>query len=506
MKAVNDTYGHIVGDEVLVTVASALAGQGVTVGRYGGDEFLVLIGDADRRVAEQYCRAVLHKLRRSAVNDRETGSLIPTMASLGLTVYPVEADSIEGAIRLADSAMYTEKRERANSGDARLVHSALADERAAKMIGEIVPLLTSPGNLQDKLRLVAHRLSLGAGYDIVRLNLTTAQLGVTATSSSSQLPKDTLRAWDETRGDEDTGPMARRLREIRRPIIVDDVLTSAEYSQSEKELLRQANVRSVLLVPMLWQNEFLGVLSVAARTQGALDARDARFLAAVADQLTAIIRMESLVEDLESAAKHLQDARGDTVVLLAAAAEAHDDNTGQHLKRVQITSELLAIELGYGEAEAKALGLAAVLHDIGTIRVPESILLSPARLNGDEWELMRQHTVWGADFLAERPGFEIAAQIALAHHERWDGSGYPRGLTGDAIPEFAAVVSVADSLDAMTNDRPYRAARPLGWAVEEIARCSGTQFSPRVVKALASLFAKGALSLAEKPSDEAAAA
>ncbi len=180
---------------------------------------------------------------------------------------------------------------------------------------------------------------------------------------------------------------------------------------------------------------------------------------------------------------------------LAAAAEAHDQTTGRHLQRVRTISEVLAREMGYAAAEVEAIGLGAVLHDIGKIRVPESILLSPAQLGDDEWELMKRHTQWGAEFLAGRPGFELASTIAAAHHERWDGSGYPLGLAAEAIPEVATIVSVADSLDAMTNDRPYRIGRPLDWAVREIKRCSGQQFSPRVVAALVRLHASNALPL-----------
>jgi putative two-component system response regulator len=154
------------------------------------------------------------------------------------------------------------------------------------------------------------------------------------------------------------------------------------------------------------------------------------------------------------------------------------------------------------DAEVNALGLAATLHDIGKIRVPESILMSPARLNGEEWTVMKQHTQWGAEFLRQRSGFELAAIIAQHHHERWDGSGYPARLAGKAIPEAAAIVTVADSLDAITNDRPYRLGRPLHWAIGEIVRCSGQQFSPRVVEALLRLYRKRALDFLTTESED----
>ncbi len=100
---------------------------------------------------------------------------------------------------------------------------------------------------------------------------------------------------------------------------------------------------------------------------------------------------------------------------------------------------------------------------------------------------MKQHAVWGHEFLAGRPAFELAATIARSHHERWDGSGYPDGLSGEDIPEGATIVAVADSLDAMTNNRPYRAGRSVAAAVREISACSGSQFSPKVVEALVTL-------------------
>jgi putative nucleotidyltransferase with HDIG domain len=199
------------------------------------------------------------------------------------------------------------------------------------------------------------------------------------------------------------------------------------------------------------------------------------------------------VDDLQAATGRLEEARTDTMVLLAAAAEAHEQSTGAHLHRVQALSELLARELGYDATSSADVGNAAILHDIGKIRVPERILQSPARLDGSEWAIMKQHTTWGAEFLAQRPGFEMAAVVAACHHERWDGRGYPRGLAGEQIPEVAQIVTVADSFDAITSDRPYRPSRDAEWAIAEIVRCAGTQFSPRVVDALRSLHESGSL-------------
>jgi HD-GYP domain-containing protein (c-di-GMP phosphodiesterase class II) len=123
------------------------------------------------------------------------------------------------------------------------------------------------------------------------------------------------------------------------------------------------------------------------------------------------------------------------------------------------------------------------------------VLASSGELLREEWELMKHHTTWGAQFLAGRAGFELAAVIARAHHERWDGSGYPDGLAGETIPEAARIVAVSDSFDAMVSDRPYRRGRSVASAIEEIAGCSGSQFSPAVVEALARLYARAELPL-----------
>ncbi len=119
---------------------------------------------------------------------------------------------------------------------------------------------------------------------------------------------------------------------------------------------------------------------------------------------------------------------------------------------------------------------------------------------------MKCHTTWGASFLADRPGFELAATIARCHHERWDGSGYPNGLAGEAIPEAAAIVAVADAFDAMISDRPYRARRPTAQAIQEIEACSGTQFSPKVVEALMRLSQRNALPLTHNQAPDELAA
>jgi diguanylate cyclase (GGDEF)-like protein len=491
LKAVNDTYGHQVGDQVLVAAASALAADGTLAGRYGGDEFVAVLPNADRDAAERYRERVSRSLANAGLRDPETGSSIPIVATMGLAIYPEEAESLEDLIRLSDSAMYSAKRQRPVGATGFAVSRPIADDRAARVVGEIVPLLTHPGDLSEKLRLVGHRLSVGAGYDAVNFVLFSPLTDRAAAKTTfARASQELVDAWSRTIEPDRDHPIQQILDRTRRPIIIDDPVNDVRIEEDQRRLLGRAGFRSVLITPMVWQEEVVGTLSVVSKREAAFTPRDAQFLTAVATQVTAIVRMSTLVDQLQDTSTRLSEAQEEAVLLLAASAEAHDQTTGRHLQGVRAVTEALAHDLGYDEVQARELGLAAVLHDIGKIRVPDSVLASSGELQREEWELMTHHTTWGAQFLTGRAGFELAATIARSHHERWDGTGYPDGLAAEAIPEAATIVSVSDSFDAMIHDRPYRRGRSIESAVQEIVDCSGSQFSPRVVQALARLYAE----------------
>ncbi len=200
-------------------------------------------------------------------------------------------------------------------------------------------------------------------------------------------------------------------------------------------------------------------------------------------------RVAARTAALTAANAALVAAQYETLDRLARAAEARDDDTGQHTVRVGATSALLARELGWPVAEAERLGRAAVLHDVGKIGIPDGVLLKPGRLDAAELAVMRAHTTAGAAILAgsTQDVLRLAEEVALTHHERWDGGGYPRGLAGAAISLAGRVVAVADVFDALTHARPYKAAWPVADAVAEIARQTGRQFDPAVVAAFLAL-------------------
>lgn len=182
-------------------------------------------------------------------------------------------------------------------------------------------------------------------------------------------------------------------------------------------------------------------------------------------------------------------ARLEAINLLAAAGEYRDDETHQHTQRVGRSAALIAQTLGLTDETVVMIRDAAPLHDIGKIGIPDDILLKPGPLTDEERSIMQRHVQIGARILApaRAPLLRAAAEIARTHHERWDGNGYMLGLRGNDIPLAGRITAVADVFDALTHERPYKAAWPLHEAVAEIERQAGKQFDPRVVDAFSTL-------------------
>ena len=176
-----------------------------------------------------------------------------------------------------------------------------------------------------------------------------------------------------------------------------------------------------------------------------------------------------------------------TMRALAAALEARDVETKGHSERVVAYCLLLGKQMGLVDRELITLEHGALLHDIGKIGVPDAILLKRGALTEDEWSYMRRHVEYGAQILRGIDFLEGATMIVAQHHERFDGSGYPSRMEGDLICLGARIFAVADAVDAITSDRPYRASRPFEAAAEELLRCSGTHFDPEIVKAFTSV-------------------
>jgi putative two-component system response regulator len=201
------------------------------------------------------------------------------------------------------------------------------------------------------------------------------------------------------------------------------------------------------------------------------------------------VRNESLEQRVRAHTAELEESRLEILDRLARAAEFRDDDTNEHAQRIGRTASVLARALGLPEEAQGLIARAAPLHDVGKIGVPDDILLKPGALTEQEIEVMRRHTTIGAQMLSgsRAPVLQMAERIALTHHERWDGAGYPQQLAGEEIPIEGRIVAVADVFDALVHDSPYKLAWPVDRAALEIGAQAGHHFDPDVAAAFAEL-------------------
>jgi len=206
---------------------------------------------------------------------------------------------------------------------------------------------------------------------------------------------------------------------------------------------------------------------------------------------------------LKQAIGQIKLASLDTIHRLVQAAEYKDEDTGAHIKRMSQYSAAIARQLGLGDSEVENILYAAPMHDVGKIGIPDRILLKTGGLDADEWEVMKKHTVIGAEILrgSEAEFIQLAEIIALTHHEKWDGSGYPRGLRGSKIPLIGRIVAIADVFDALTSKRPYKKPFSTEESLEIIRGGRGSHFEPKVVDAFFAVEDE-ILSIKEKYKDE----
>jgi len=201
-------------------------------------------------------------------------------------------------------------------------------------------------------------------------------------------------------------------------------------------------------------------------------------------------KLRVAMTDLERSYDITLEAMGD-------ALDLRDAETQGHSKRVTAYAVALAHAMQLTAAELKVIARGAFLHDIGKIAIPDAILLKPGKLTPEEMQIMREHCQRGYEMVRKIPFLDEAAEIVYAHQEAYNGNGYPRGLKGDEIPLGARIFAIADTLDAMTSDRPYRKGQPFSQALVEIERCQGTQFDPAIVDVFLSLPVKTWTSLRE---------
>ena len=354
-----------------------------------------------------------------------------------------------------------------------------------------------------------HRVSeaLSTGRDLTRLSDVTLEAVIEVLSADRGalvLRRDEPGAFDVLAARSRTQSMERFTvsRTLVSSVIADGVSVfahdaSSDARFSEGQSVIGQRVRSVMCVPLRTTDEILGALYVDSLSgAGRFNDSDLELLAAIGNQAGVAMHRVRLMGELERLLL-------DTIKAIAATIDARDGYTHRHSERVAALTAQIAIEMGLTESERQTAELSALLHDVGKIAVPDSILNKPGRLTPEEFAEMQKHPLHGAQILGniQSPTIKAVLPGVQYHHERWDGTGYPEGLAAEAIPFLGRLLGVADFYDALTSARSYRGAMPATDAIGLIRDGAGRHFDPAVAAAAIRLFDKGELHVDPMPSE-----
>jgi HD-GYP domain-containing protein (c-di-GMP phosphodiesterase class II) len=267
------------------------------------------------------------------------------------------------------------------------------------------------------------------------------------------------------------------------PLIINTPEKDARFFKGADEKT-EFKTRNIICVPVKVKEKAIGVLEAMNKKGGGFDEEDLSLFTSLSDQVAIALDNARLYQELEE--MFFQTAES-----LSDAIEKRDPYTGGHTQRVTAYCLATAKYLPIEPTEVKWLKISSVLHDIGKIGIDDQILRKPDRLNSEELNEIKRHTSMGAEIIDHIKQLRNIIPGVKYHHEQIDGTGYPEGLRGDKIPMIAKIVSVADTFDAMTTDRPYREALGKEMAVNELKRCSGTQFDQKVVEAFIRAYQAG---------------
>jgi len=276
--------------------------------------------------------------------------------------------------------------------------------------------------------------------------------------------------------------VVNKVTESGRPVLTTNAQSDPRFDAQMSVAAYQ--LRSILCVPLKIKDELIGVLYVDNRTHaGIFKDNDLELISAFADQAAVAIESARLFEDLQESHRELERAYQATLEGWVRALDLRDKETEGHTQRVTILTHRLARSMGVDSDAIVHITRGALLHDIGKMAIPDGILLKPGQLTDDERKLIQKHPVYAYEMLRPIDFLVPAIDIPYCHHEKWDGTGYPRGLRGEEIPFAARIFPVIDVWDALTSDRPYRKAMPHDEVRQRIKADSGKHFDPMVIEA-----------------------
>jgi diguanylate cyclase (GGDEF)-like protein len=468
-KQINDTLGHAAGDQVLRQVGFVLLRNvraDEAVFRIGGEEFAIVV-EAGREAA----RFVAERIR-TALREQRRGGRLPTV-SAGIAAVPVDARERNELVRKADAALYAAK--------------WAGKDRVLAYSAEVEPAKPAPVHARPRRVLLVDddaglRALLRTTLEPVDLEVDEAEDAATAAGRIAARRPDVV-VLDVRMPGTDGVSFCRRLKADPSTRTIAVVLLTGDDRRETEAAAESAGADAFLRKPF----SPLGLLNVVERLAGgrraasvgaAVDRPAGEQLDLYAQDLRRLLELERGQRIL------LQKAYREAVTALATALESKDIGTRAHSQRVQRYALELAEAVEPRLLEDPSLEYGFLLHDVGKIGIPDRILLKPAALTESEQRMMRMHTVLGEQMLGDVALLQgEGLRVVRSHHERWDGRGYPDGLGGSEIALGARIFAVADTLDAITSDRPYRRAGDWRAAVAEIERSAGAQFDPDVVGA-----------------------
>ncbi len=376
---------------------------------------------------------------------------------------------------------------------------ALSDADELHLLEELSSILTQQRPFAERLQAVVTRAREATGFASIGLAVRGAKTEHAANAAAVAFHES---AYSEEYGDWSAQHFAtdEYLNETslffegrHGPIVFANPAQLSTMEEPSRRWILQNNILFLVQVPLRYGDEYLGTLRVCSSFGETETWEHLRVFTALASHIAAILKSVRLFDELQESHTRLTTSHHATLHTLAYAAEARDPFTGHHLKNIEAYTSALAGKLALPPDDAEALRFGAILHDVGKLRVPDAILLKPAKLDEQEWAIIRQHPLYGEEILIHSDIPQVALEIARWHHERWDGSGYPDGISGDEIPLAVQIVTVADVFDALTSTRPYKQAWPAEQALHEIEAHRGRQFSPQVVEAFCALSDEGAI-------------
>lgn len=503
-KEINDTHGHAAGDRVLKEFAELtqkVARGTDIVARYGGDEMVVILPQSGPADVIAFGERLLDAVHRHIFCERAQNLVLTVSVGVASSVVGHGLETAQSLMARADQALYRAKK----SGRDRVVieqpdFTITAPEPAAvgdgaAPVAPAQPSVPVPGTaVFDPAKRVNSPREGAASKG--RILVVDDDPGI-ATLFSRILKKQGYEAAVENSGN---GAIARiRAEGDRFDVLITDL---SMPDKSGLELLDEMRSINENLVKIVVTGNATLDNAVLSLRRGAYDFIEKPV---VSDQLIAVVErgmeygklrsenkryqlhLEDMVREksaaLREALDRLKVSYDFTLEAMVNLLDAREKSTSRHSLRVRELAVVLAQEMNLSEAEIEDISKGALLHDIGKMAIPDAILLKPGKLTDDERTVMASHVVIGHKILRFSSYLEKAADIVHSHHESWDGTGYPRGLRGPAIPLGARIFSVVDTYDAMRSNRIYRSALQPAEVITEIQRCAGTQFDPEVVNA-----------------------